>query len=67
MKTFRYHFLEKLFALRQKYKDEGIDLKQGLVILIMNTPYGVQIRKDINESYKCNSELWRQTEYVDDV
>ena len=41
--------IEKLFALRQKYKDEKNDLMQGLVKLIMNSLYGVQIRKDINE------------------
>ena len=35
--------MEKRFALRQKYKDEG------LVKLIMNSLYGVQIRKDIGE------------------
>ena len=38
--------LEKLFALRQKYKDEHNDLKK-IVKLIMNSLYGVQIRKDI--------------------
>ena len=32
---------EKLFALRQKYKDEGNDLMQNLVKLIMNCLYGV--------------------------
>ena len=48
--------MEKLFALRQKYTDEKDDLKQGLVKLIMVSLYGVQIRKDINESYSCKSE-----------
>ena len=48
--------IEKLFALRQKYKDEKNDLMQGLVKLIMNSLYGVQIRKDINESYYCKSK-----------
>ena len=42
--------IEKLFALRQKYKDEKNDLMQGLVKLIMNSLYGVQIRKDIKET-----------------
>ena len=36
---------------------------QALVKLFMNTLYGVQIRKDINESYECNSEHWMQTEF----
>ena len=51
--------IEKLFALRQKYKDEKNDLMQGLVKLIINSLYGVQIRKDINKSYYCkNRETW---------
>ena len=37
--------IEKLFASRQKYKDEGNDLMQGLVKLIMNSLYGIQVRK----------------------
>ena len=43
--------IEQLFALRQKYEDELIDSMQGLVILVMNSLYGVQIRKDIDQSY----------------
>ena len=42
--------IEKLFDLRKKDKDEKNDLMQGLVKLIMNSLYGVQIRKDINDS-----------------
>ena len=57
--------IEKLFALRPKNKDEGIDLMQGLVKLLMNSLYGVQILKDINESYKCESEHWMKTEYAE--
>ena len=59
--------IEKLFALRQKYKDEKNDLMQGLVKLIMNSLYGVQIRKDINESYHCKSETWMKTEFDENV
>ena len=40
--------IEKLFALTQKYEDEHNDLMQKLVKLIMNSLYGVQIRKDID-------------------
>ena len=47
-----WEFIEKNFSFTQK-KDEVIDLTQGLVKLIMKTLYGVQIRKDINELYKC--------------
>ena len=59
--------IEKLFALRQKYKDEGNDLMQELVKLIMNSFYGVQIRKDINESNSCKSENWMKTEFDENV
>ena len=40
---------------------------QGLVKLIMNSLYGVQIRKDINESYYCKSETWMKTEFDENV
>ena len=59
--------IEKMFALRQKYKDEKNDLLQGLVNLIMYSLYGVQIRKDINESYSCKSETWMKTEIDENV
>ena len=42
--------IEKLLASRQNYKDEGNNLRQRLVEIILNSLYGVQIRKDINES-----------------
>ena len=59
--------IEKLFALRQKYKDEKNDLMQGLVKLIMNSLYGVQICRDINESYYCKSENWMKTEFDENI
>ena len=40
---------------------------QRLVKLIMNSLYGVQIRKDINESYCCKSETWMKTEFDENV
>ena len=40
---------------------------QGLVKLIMNNLYGVQMRRDINEPFKCKSEHWMKTEYDDNV
>ena len=43
--------IEKLFTLRRKYKDEHKGSMQGLIKLIMNSLYGVQIRKDIDQSY----------------
>ena len=36
---------------------------QILVELIKNSLYGEQIRKDIEESYQCKSEMWMMTEY----
>ena len=59
--------IEKLFALRKKYKDEKNDLMQKLIKLIMNSLYGVQIRRDINESYYCKSETWMKTEIDENV
>ena len=56
-----------MFALRQKYNDELNDLMQGSVKLIMNSLYGVQIRKDIDQSYKCKSQHWMETEYDENV
>ena len=35
---------------------------QGLFKLSTNSLYGVQLRKDINESYYCESKHWMQTE-----
>ena len=58
---------EKLFALRQKYKDEHNDFIHKLVKIIMKSLYGVQIRRDIDQSYKCKSQHWMETEYNDDV
>ena len=40
---------------------------QGLVNLIMNSLYGVQIRRDIKESYYCKSENWMKTEFDENV
>ena len=54
--------IDNLFEMRQKYKDENNDVLQMLVKLIMNSLYGEQIRKDIEESYQCKSEMWMMTE-----
>ena len=40
---------------------------QGLVKLIINSLYGVQIRKDIDQSHKCKSQHWMETEYDENV
>ena len=57
----------EIFALRQKYKDDNIDVMQLLVKLLMNSLYGENIRKDIEEKFACKSEMWMQTEYDERV
>ena len=59
--------IEKLFDLGRKYKDKKNGLMQGLVKLIMNSLYGVQIRRDINESYYCKSENWMKPEFDENI
>ena len=59
--------IEKVFASRKKYKDEHNDLLQGLVKLLMNSLYGNQIRRDIDQSIEYKSQHWMETEYDDNV
>ena len=59
--------IEKLFASRQKYKDEKNDLMHSLVKLIMNSLYGVQIRNGIIESYYSKTQHWMETEFDENV
>ena len=40
---------------------------QALVKLVMKSLYGVQIRKDVDESYFCMSENWMKTDYDENV
>ena len=40
---------------------------QGLVKLIMNSLYGVQIRRDIDQPYEGKSQKWMETEYDENV
>ena len=44
--------IEKLFAPRQKYKDEANGLMQNLVKIIMNSLREFQLRRDIDEHCK---------------
>ena len=55
-------FKEKMFSSRQKYEGEHNDLLQSLVKLIKNGLYGVQIRRDIDQSCRCKSQYWIETE-----
>ena len=58
---------EKVFSLWRKYQNQSNDLMQSLVKLGMNNLDGFQIRKDINESSKCKSQNWMETEYNENV
>ena len=40
---------------------------QGLVTLFVNSLYGVQIRRDANESYYCKPETWMKTKIDENV
>ena len=60
-------FIDKFFALRQKYKDEGNDVMHLLVKLLMNSLYGENIRKGFERKFACKSEYWMQTEYDERV
>ena len=48
--------IDKLFALRQNYKDENNEVMQLLVKLLKNSLYRENIRKDIEEKFACKSE-----------
>ena len=52
---FREDF-DELFTLGQKYKNENNDVMQLLIIFLLNSLFGVQIRKNIEESFACKSE-----------
>ena len=59
--------ITKLFASRQKYKEEENDVMELLFKLIINELYGETLRKNITESYQCISEIWMLTEYDERV
>ena len=44
--------IEILFNVKQKNKDEGNDIVEKLVKLLMNSLYGENLRTDITEEYK---------------
>ena len=59
--------MNNLFALRQKCKDDIIDVLQFLVKLLMNSLEGENIRKDIDENFACKSKTWMMSEYDERV
>ena len=54
--------IDKLFALRQKNKDENIDVMQLLKKILMNSLYGEQKRKDIEGKFAGKSEAWMMSD-----
>ena len=59
--------IDKIFALRQKYKDDNNDVMQLLVKLLMKSLYRENFRKDIEEKFACKSETWIMSEYDERV
>ena len=59
--------MKKFFASKQKFRDEPYELIQNLLKLNMNSLYGVQIRKDSFEPFKCKSQNWMETENDDNA
>ena len=59
--------IDILFKLRKKYKDENNDVMQLLKKLLLNSLYGENIRKDIEEKFACKLEYWMQSEYDERV
>ena len=59
--------IDKSVASRQNYKDKNNDVMQLLAKLLMNSLYGEDIRKDIDEKFACKSEAWMMSEYDEKV
>ena len=58
-------FVTDMFEKRDLFKSQGKDLLQNLAKKIGLSVYGGNIRKNINEEYKCVTENW-MTENFDD-
>ena len=56
-------FIDKLFALGQKEKDENIEVMHLPVNLLLNSLFGEQILKDIEEKFACKSDYWMMSEH----
>ena len=56
-----------MFQKRDLFKSQGKDLLQNLAKKISLSVYGVTIRKDINEEYKCVTETWMRENFDDSV
>ena len=56
-----------MFQKRDLIKSQGKDLLQNLAKKIGLTVYDGNIRKDINEEYKCVTETWMRENFDDRV
>ena len=56
-----------MFEKRDLFKSQGKDLLQNLAKKIGLSVYGGNIRKDINEEYKCVTENWMRENFDDRV
>ena len=57
IKGFLLRKFDKLFVLRQNYKDEDIEIMQIMVKLSLNSLYGENIRKDVDKKSPVNQKL----------
>ena len=60
-------FVTDMFEKRDLLKSQGKDLLQNLAKKIGLSVYGGNIRKDINEEYKCVTENWMKENFDDRV
>ena len=60
-------FVTDMFEKRDLFKSQGKDLLQNLAKKIGLSVYGGNIRKDINEQYKCVTEKWMRENFDDRV
>ena len=56
-------FVTDMFEKRDLFKSQGKDLLQNLAKKIGLSVYGGNIRKDINEEYKCVTENWMKENF----
>ena len=59
--------VDKIFEMRQKYREENNYVMQLLVKLNKNSLYGGFLRKNFLECYRCKTEMWTMTEYDERV
>ena len=60
-------FVTDMFEKRDLFKSQGKDSLQNLAKKIGLSVYGGNIRKDINEEYKCVTENWMRENFDDRV